>query len=207
MSTAIVQRRRVSPDLVYSSLDDQSTSTSGNQALKHFLKVARHLLERPLDRLVLSLVEHLHKLLDRCCRVIQILASLQELIALFRKRVVLLKRFLVHVSKLFEALVHGMKLLDQLAIQSMSANLDLETRVEIANPIELFVRVLFKRFFWKHTKIANVAIALVFACCQHLLLGKVPFSVLLQFRDAPTVFRLLLLRLFQRRTQFLELRV
>lgn len=103
-----------STDLVYSSLDDQSPSTSRNQTLKYFLKVARHLLERPFNRLVLSLIKYLYELLDRRSRVIQVLASLQELITLLRERIVLLKRLLVYVRKLLQALVYGVKFLDQL---------------------------------------------------------------------------------------------
>ena len=113
---------------------------------------------------------------------------MQELVALLRERVVLLKRFLVHVSKLLEALVHGMKLLDQLTTQFMSTNLSIRTLVGTTNPIKLLVGVLFKRFFRQHSQVTDVAIALVFTCRQHLLLGEVPFGVLLQFRDAPSIF-------------------
>lgn len=100
--------------LVYPALDDQPPAPRRHQLLEHLLKVLRHLLERALDGLVLALIEHLHELLDRLGRLVQLLAPLQQLIALLCKVRILLKRFLIHVRELLQALVDDVQFLDEL---------------------------------------------------------------------------------------------
>jgi hypothetical protein len=77
----------------------------GHQLFKDGRKLARDLLERPLDRLVLLLVEMLDERLDRLLRCVELLAPLQELVTLRREAVVLVERLLVDVLVLLEGFI------------------------------------------------------------------------------------------------------
>ena len=100
--------------LVDASLDDQLAPTCWHELLKHFLEVARDLLERPFDRLIFSLIQYFHEFLDGLGRLVEVLSTFEELITLLREVGILFERFLVHVGKLFQPFIDGMQFLDEL---------------------------------------------------------------------------------------------
>ena len=106
--------------MINSTLDDQSTPPSRDKFFEDLFEVLRDLLERPLDRFILSLVENLDKLLDGLSGLLQFYTSLLELVALLREVVVLLERFLVDMSELLKALVNGVQLLHELLTRDVS---------------------------------------------------------------------------------------
>lgn len=101
----VVRVFRVSPALVSFPLDDQASTSSGNQPLEYFREFFRDLLEGPLDCLVFALVEMRNQLLDGCLGGVKFFSPLQQLLLLRGEAVVLLKGFLVDVLVLLELLV------------------------------------------------------------------------------------------------------
>lgn len=87
------------------ALDDEAPVARRHQLLKDGCELLRDLLERPLNRLVLLLVEMLDQGLDRLLRRVQLLAPLEKLLTLCGEAVVLIKRLLVDVLVLLERLV------------------------------------------------------------------------------------------------------
>jgi hypothetical protein len=83
--------------LIDALLHDKPTSTRGHNLLKDLGKVLRDLLEGPLDRLVLAQVEGLDKVVDRVVRLVELLLPGDQLFALLREVVVLLKGLFVDV--------------------------------------------------------------------------------------------------------------
>lgn len=64
---------------------DQPSLARGYELLKHLLKVLGNLLERPLDRLVLALVERGDELLDRVGGRLELRLSGVEIVTLLRE--------------------------------------------------------------------------------------------------------------------------
>lgn len=64
---------------------DQPSLARGDELLKHLLKVLGNLLERPLDRLVLALVESGDELFDRVGGRLELRLSRVEIVALLRE--------------------------------------------------------------------------------------------------------------------------
>lgn len=93
-------------------LDNQPPTSRRHQLLKDFRKLPAHLLESPLDRLILPLIQHADQLLDALLRTIQLPAAVLQRLLLRREVVVLLKRLLVHVPVFLEGLVDFVQALD-----------------------------------------------------------------------------------------------
>lgn len=87
------------------SLNDKTTVTGRDKTLKDVGKLPRYLLERPLDLLILDLVQMRNQLFDRFLRSVELLSSLQELVLLRSEAVILFKSLLVDVLVLPECLV------------------------------------------------------------------------------------------------------
>lgn len=100
--------------LINPLLDDQFALARRHKLIEYFLEVLRHLLERPLDRLILPLIKHFDQLLDGFSRLLEVLSSFKQLVALLCEVRVLLESFLVDVSKFLEGFVDSMKFLDEL---------------------------------------------------------------------------------------------
>mmetsp|Transcript_35617 Transcript_35617/g.90933 ORF Transcript_35617/g.90933 Transcript_35617/m.90933 type:complete len:406 (+) Transcript_35617:686-1903(+) len=100
-------------------LHHQLAAPAGRQLGEDLPEVLGHLLERPLDGLVLAHVQRLHQLLDLDLTALQLLLPLEEVLALLRERHVLVQRLLVHVAELLELLrdllQHAVQLLGRLA--------------------------------------------------------------------------------------------
>jgi hypothetical protein len=79
--------------------------SGGNKTLKDVGELARYLLERPLNLLILDLVQMRDQLLNRFLRRVELLPPLQQLILLRREAVVLLERLLVDVLVLLQSLI------------------------------------------------------------------------------------------------------
>lgn len=77
----------------------------GHELLEDGGELARHLLERALDGFVLGVVEMLDELLDGFLRGVELLAALEELLALRGEVVVLVKGLFVDVLVLLEGFV------------------------------------------------------------------------------------------------------
>lgn len=86
-------------------LDDQPAVTSRHQLAENRRKLLGHLLEGTLNGLVLSAVEVLHELFDGSLGVVQLLATLHQLLLLRREVVVLLVGLFVDVLVLFQRFV------------------------------------------------------------------------------------------------------
>src|SRR5689334_15484262 len=76
------------------ALDDEAALASGHELFEDVGEFARDLLEGALDGLVLALIEHLNKLLDRILGFVELGASRRQVRALLGEDVVLLERFL-----------------------------------------------------------------------------------------------------------------
>jgi hypothetical protein len=87
------------------ALDYEPSMAGRNKLLENGGELPRDLLECALDRLILLLVEMLNQRLDRLLRRIELLSSLQQLIALYGEAVVLVEGLLVDVLVLLEGLV------------------------------------------------------------------------------------------------------
>ena len=108
----------VSPALVGFPLDDQASTSSRNQPLEYFREFFRDLLEGPLNCLVFALVKMRDQLLDGRLGGIKFFSSLQKLLLLCCKAVVLLKGLLVDVLVLLELFVDILQPLRDLVRQS-----------------------------------------------------------------------------------------
>lgn len=83
-------------------LHHQLALSSRHKRLEHLFKVLGHLLECPLDRLILALIERVDELFDAVGRVVELVSSRQVLVALLCEGLVLVKRLLVDMLVLFE---------------------------------------------------------------------------------------------------------
>ena len=110
------ERAKKSPGtyLVNFSLDNQPPAASGNKFFEHFLEVFRYLFEGPFNRFILALIQHLDEFLNRLCRRVEVLSTLDKLISLLSEVIVLFKGLLVDMRKLLEAVVDSLQLLNQL---------------------------------------------------------------------------------------------
>lgn len=95
--------------LINSPLDDQASSTSWHQLLKHLLKVNGHLFEGTFNSFVLALIEDLNEFLNRRSGFVEILSSSQKLISLLCEVVILLESFLVYMGEFLESFVDIVK--------------------------------------------------------------------------------------------------
>ena len=87
------------------ALDDQPPVAGRDELLEDSRELARDLLERALDCLVLFLVEMLDEGLDGLLGGVELFAALEELVALGGEAVVLVEGLLVDVLVLFEGFV------------------------------------------------------------------------------------------------------
>lgn len=87
---------------VGAALDHEPAVARGHELLEDVGELARHLLERALDGLVLALVQVVDELRDGRLRVGELRPPLEQLLLLRREAVVLLERLLVDVLVLLE---------------------------------------------------------------------------------------------------------
>lgn len=93
---------------------NQPSSSTRHQFLKHLLKVLRHLLERPLDRLILPRIEHINEFENRFLRLVELFLTREEVVSLLGEGRVLLVGFFVDVGETFERLVDFAELFEEL---------------------------------------------------------------------------------------------
>ena len=118
------------------ALHHELAFSAGNELGENLAEVQRHLLERALDRLVFFLVEVRHELLYFLVPLHQLASSDLQSLALLRELLVLIERFLVHVTELRELLV-------RLAQQRMQG-------------LERFPAVLLERIRGQRPELANL---------------------------------------------------
>ena len=98
--------------LIRFALDDQPASPGGDQLLEDHREFPTHLLERPLDGLVLALIQHRDQFLDARLAAVQLFSPFLQRVPLGGEVVVLLKGLLVHVPVLLERFVDLVQALD-----------------------------------------------------------------------------------------------
>lgn len=94
---------------VGSALNHQAAVTGRNQFTEDGGKFLGDLLESTLNGFVLAAIEMLDEFFDRPLRIVQLFASLHQLVLLGGEAVVLLKGLLVDVLVLLESLVHSLE--------------------------------------------------------------------------------------------------
>ena len=92
--------------LIHALLHQQSPPPRRHKSFEYFFKVLGHHFERPLNSLVLALIQHINQVINRLCRILKVLPVLQQLISLLCKVGVLLKGLLVDMSKFFEGVLY-----------------------------------------------------------------------------------------------------
>jgi hypothetical protein len=99
---------------------DQPSPSARDQLLKHLLKVLRHLLERPLDRLILPRIEHINEFENRFLRLVELLLTREEVVSVLGEGRVLLVGFFVDVGETFERLIDLAELFEELGEKEKS---------------------------------------------------------------------------------------
>jgi hypothetical protein len=181
--------------LVDPTLYDKTTATSGYQLLEDLLEVLGNLLKSPFDGFILTLVQDIHELCDRVCRVFKVRSSLNKLVSLLGEVVVLFESFLVHMRELLQAFIHRVQLLDKLITRVMSVFVHLE-RCKIYL-IGMGILILFVGAVRQNTKITNVAITFIFSSHQNLPFRVVSFGQFLLLGDAAAIRRLFILGILE----------
>lgn len=79
--------------------------TGGHETLEDICELPGNLFEGTLDSFVLALVQVSYKLLDRLLRLVELPATLEQLILLVCKAVILLERFFVDVLVFLQGVI------------------------------------------------------------------------------------------------------